>query len=98
MIGIGRLQSKTGAKTTDSMLKLLIQDRVSQTRREKRSLINSDNSEVYRHDNQGGTGLGLSIASGIVEAHGGKLWIDTGDNGHGSNFQFFIPLKKGKNG
>ena len=47
---------------------------------------------------QGGTGLGLSIASEIVEAHGGKLWIDTGDNGYGSNFQFFIPLKKGKNG
>ena len=47
---------------------------------------------------QGGTGLGLSIASGIVEAHGGKLWVDTGDNGHGCNFQFFIPLEKGKNG
>ena len=41
---------------------------------------------------QGGTGLGLSIASGIVEAHGGKLWVDAGDNGHGSNFQFFIPF------
>ena len=41
---------------------------------------------------QGGTGLGLSIASGIVEAHGGKLWVDTGDNGHGCNFQFFIPF------
>lgn len=47
---------------------------------------------------QGGTGLGLSIASGIVEAHGGKLWVDTGDNGHGCNFQFFIPLEKGKYG
>ncbi len=47
---------------------------------------------------QGGTGLGLSIASGIVEAHGGKLWVDTGDNGYGCNFQFFIPLEKGKNG
>lgn len=47
---------------------------------------------------QGGTGLGLSIASGIVEAHGGKLWVDTGDNGHGCNFQFFIPLGKRKNG
>jgi signal transduction histidine kinase len=47
---------------------------------------------------QSGTGLGLSIASGIVEAHGGKLWVDTGDNGHGCNFQFFIPLEKGKNG
>lgn len=41
---------------------------------------------------QGGTGLGLSIASGIVEAHGGKLWIDAGDNEQGCNFQFFIPL------
>ncbi len=42
---------------------------------------------------QGGSGLGLSIASGIVEAHGGKLWVDTGDNGHGSNFQFFMPIE-----
>ena len=40
---------------------------------------------------QGGTGLGLSIAAGIVEAHGGKLWVDAGENGHGCNFQFFIP-------
>ena len=45
-----------------------------------------------RTQQQGGTGLGLSIASGIVEAHGGKLWVDTGDNGRGCNFQFFIPL------
>jgi signal transduction histidine kinase len=41
---------------------------------------------------QGGTGLGLSIASGIVEAHGGKLWVDVGDNRQGCNFQFFIPF------
>lgn len=41
---------------------------------------------------QGGTGLGLGIAAAIVEAHGGKLWVDAGDNGQGSNFQFFIPL------
>ena len=46
----------------------------------------------------GGTGLGLSIAAGIVEAHGGHLWVDTGDNDRGSNFQFFIPLEKRKNG
>ena len=47
---------------------------------------------------QSGTGLGLSIAAGIVEAHGGRLWVDAGENGHGCNFQFFVPLEKGKNG
>ena len=46
---------------------------------------------------QSGTGLGLSIAAGIVKAHGGRLWMDTGDNGQGCNFQFFIPLEKRKN-
>ena len=48
-----------------------------------------------RMHQQGGTGLGLSIASGIVEAHGGKLWVDAGDNGQGCNFQFFIPIGQG---
>lgn len=47
---------------------------------------------------QSGTGLGLSIAAGIVEAHGGRLWVDTGEHGRGCNFQFFVPLEKGKNG
>ena len=47
---------------------------------------------------QSGSGLGLSIAAGIVEAHGGRLWVDTGDNGRGCNFQFFIPLEKRKDG
>ena len=47
---------------------------------------------------QSGTGLGLSIAAGIVEAHGGRLWLDAGENGRGCNFQFFVPLEKEKNG
>ena len=28
---------------------------------------------------QGGTGLGLAIARGFVEAHKGKIWVDTGE-------------------
>ena len=41
---------------------------------------------------QGGTGLGLSIARGFVDAHKGTIWVDTGENGNGCNFQFWIPL------
>ena len=41
---------------------------------------------------QGGTGLGLAIARGFVEAHKGKIWVDTGENGNGCNFQFWIPF------
>ncbi len=51
-----------------------------------------------RTQHQGGTGLGLSIASGIIEAHGGKIWVEAGDNGQGCNFQFFIPLGQKGNG
>ena len=47
----------------------------------------------FRTRQQGGSGLGLSIVKHIVEAHAGKLWVDDGEDGIGSNFQFVLPLK-----
>jgi signal transduction histidine kinase len=37
-----------------------------------------------------GTGLGLAIARGIVDGHGGRLWIESG-SGAGATFLFSIP-------
>ena len=38
-----------------------------------------------------GVGLGLSIARGIVEAHGGRIWVES-ESGRGSRFLFTLPL------
>ena len=38
-----------------------------------------------------GAGLGLKIAKGIVEAHGGRIWIDSAP-GEGTTFQFALPV------
>ncbi|MDA1219183.1 MAG: ATP-binding protein [Chloroflexi bacterium] len=49
-------------------------------------------TEQSRSRDSGGAGLGLSIAKGIVEAHGGRLWVKSA-LGEGSTFGFALPKK-----
>ena len=40
-----------------------------------------------------GAGLGLSIVRGIVEAHGGRIWVESSE-GKGTNVFFTLPLQR----
>ncbi len=41
---------------------------------------------------RGGSGMGLAIARGLVEAHGGNIWIEDGARGRGTRVSFTVPI------
>src|SRR5262249_52666150 len=50
--------------------------------------------ERYRqaHSGRGGTGLGLAIAQAMVEAHGGRVTVES-QEGKGSRFSIILPRR-----
>ncbi|MGY4105005.1 sensor histidine kinase [Ignavigranum ruoffiae] len=50
-------------------------------------------ADLGRSDSRRGLGLGLSLCKSIVEAHGGKIWVED-NQPQGTVFTFTLPLEE----
>lgn len=69
-----------------------IEEIVSTALARARPLTQEHELEVKIEDESPPVRMGLAIAKGIVEAHGGKIWIETATDGHGTRVVFVLPV------
>jgi signal transduction histidine kinase len=48
--------------------------------------------EKFASKSNGGTGLGLYLSKKIMEAHGGRIWVEDNRSGSGTTFYIAFPL------
>ncbi|NBB33936.1 sensor histidine kinase KdpD [Pseudomonas sp. BC115LW] len=88
----GHLQLSAGA--TDSELYFSVSDEGPGIPEEERAKIFDMFYTAARGDRGGqGTGLGLAICQGMVGAHGGRISVGDGINGHGTCITLHLPLQ-----
>ena len=84
------VQGKQYVQSPDDLLAISIQDNGSGIATTDLPRIFERFYKVNRARGKSGTGLGLAIAKHIVEAHGGRIWVESME-GRGATFFFTVP-------
>lgn len=84
-----------GAEPLDSEVRFFVRDTGPGIPLEDRLHIFDRYWQAKRSDRRG-IGLGLPIAKGLVEAQGGKLWVES-ELGKGTTFYFTVPTRRASN-
>jgi signal transduction histidine kinase len=79
------------AEAVDGNIVFSVQDTGSGIRADELPRVFERRWRSVEKSTEPGSGLGLAISRGIVNAHGGRIWVDSAP-GEGSRFQFSIPL------
>jgi two-component system sensor histidine kinase KdpD len=82
------------AEREGSGVRIDVADRGPGVPERERSLIFEKFYRSKPDVSDGGAGLGLAICCGVVEAHGGKIWVEAREGG-GARFRFWLPLDGG---
>ena len=81
---------KIGATSRNSWIEIFVSDRGAGIPLEYQSKIFDKFVQVETAKDVGGSGLGLAICKEMVQAHGGRIWVDS-TIGEGSTFTFTVP-------
>lgn len=83
---------RVGGAREEALIKLTVSDQGEGIRVDHRVQIFGKFFRTgERAGNPTGTGLGLYISKGLVEAHGGRIWVEDNPGG-GSVFAFTLPI------
>lgn len=87
----------SAVRCDDGMIKMSVEDRgegIAVDLRERvfdKFFRATRDGDISTHQ-PSGTGMGLAIAKGIVEAHNGKIWIESPTGGKGTRVVFTLPI------
>jgi two-component system sensor histidine kinase KdpD len=84
-------ESVLGVRAAGDALEFSVHDNGPGIPRDEVERVFEKHYRLKRNSRAPGSGIGLSICKGIVEAHGGRIWVESKPD-QGATFRFTIPV------